>query len=75
MNDEYHPAKCKLILSNLYPILCVCGGGGFQSYATEIIIEIKQFNPGRMAPHPFIASNHRYMVFSLRDTFTIKNGL
>ena len=42
---------------------------------TEIIIEIKQFNPGRMASHPFIESYRRYMVFPLRDTFTIKNGL
>ena len=45
------------------------------SYATEIIIEIKQFNPGRLAFNPFIASNRIYMVFPLRDTFTIENGL
>ena len=29
-------------------------GGSPLSFATEIIIEIKQFNAGRMASHPFI---------------------
>ena len=29
-------------------------GGNPLSFATEIIIEIKQFNAGRMASHPFI---------------------
>ena len=42
------------------------------SYATELIIKIKSFNPGRMASHPFIESNLRYMVFPMRDTFTIE---
>ena len=41
----------------------------------QIIIEIKQFNPGRIALNPFIAGKHRYMVFPLRDSFTIENGL
>ena len=31
--------------------------------------------PGRMALNPFIASNRRYKVFPLRDTFNIGNGL
>ena len=43
------------------------------SFATEIIIEIKQFNPGRMAPHPFIASNRMCMVFPPR--VTIENAI
>ena len=29
----------------------------------EIIIEIKQFNPGRIAFNPFIGNNRSYMVF------------
>ena len=45
------------------------------SYATEVIIEIKQFNPGRMASHSFIENNRRFMVFPLRDHFIIENGL
>ena len=48
-------------------------GGNLLSFATEIIIEIKQFNFGRMASHPFIKSNSRYMVFPLRNPFTIEN--
>ena len=44
------------------------------SYATEMIIEIKQFNPGRIALNPFIASNRRYMVFPLKDHFIIENA-
>ena len=42
------------------------------SYATEIIIEIKQVNIGRMASHSFIENNRRYMMFPLRDHFTIE---
>ena len=38
------------------------------SFATEIIIEIKQFNFGRMASHAFIES-------ILRNHFIIENGL
>ena len=49
----------------------VCEGGNPLSFATEIIIEIKQFNAGRMASHPFIEG----IGFPLRDTFTIENGL
>ena len=45
------------------------------SYAMEVIIEIKQFNPGRMASHSFIENNRRFMVFPLRDHFIIENGL
>ena len=45
------------------------------SYTTEIIIEIKPFNSGQIAFIPFIASNRSYMVFPLRDTFTIENAL
>ena len=45
------------------------------SFAMEIIIEIKQFNSGRMASHPFIESSRRYMVFQLRDTITMENLL
>ena len=45
------------------------------SYATEIIIEIKQFNSGRMVSHSSIESDHRYMVFPLGDTFTIESVL
>ena len=41
----------------------------------EIIIEIKQFNLGQMAAHPFIESNCRYMVYPLSYIFTIENGL
>ena len=37
----------------------------------EIIIE-KKINPGRIAFNPFIASNRSYVVFPLRDTFTIE---
>ena len=56
------------------------GGGEFkganpQRVSTDIIIEIKQLNSGRIASNPCIASNRRYMVFPLRDTFTIENGL
>ena len=29
------------------------------SYTTEIIIEIKQFSPGRIASHSFIENNRR----------------
>ena len=40
------------------------------SYTTEIIIEIKQFNPGQIAFNPFIASNRRYMLYPLSDNFS-----
>ena len=50
-------------------------GANPQRVSTEIIIEIKQLYPGQMALNPFIASNRRYKVFPLRDTFTIENGL
>ena len=77
------------IFSNLVPLVSlvsymptlkkrgenVTEGGDPLSFATEIIIEIKQFNFGRMASHPFIEGNRRYMVFPLRDTFTIENVL
>ena len=46
-----------------------------QRDSTEIVIEIKQLYPGRMASIPFIASNRRYMVFPLSYNFTIENGL
>ena len=42
---------------------------------TEIIIEIKQIIPGRLASHAFIESNRRYIVYPLNDSFTIENGL
>ena len=35
----------------------------------------EKFNPGRMASHSFIENNRRFMVFPLRDHFTIENGL
>ena len=41
----------------------------------EIIIEIKQLYSGRIASHPFIESNRRYMVFPLRGDFIIENVL
>ena len=41
----------------------------------EIIIEIKQFNPGQMVSHSFMENNRRFMVFPLRDHFTIEDGL
>ena len=50
-------------------------GANPQRVSTDIIIEIKQLYSGRMASNPFIASNHRYIVFPLRDTFTIENVL
>ena len=45
-------------------------GANPQRVSTE-----KQLYYGRIASNPYIASNHRYMVFPLRDTFTIENGL
>ena len=45
------------------------------SYVTEIIIRIKQFNPGQIALNSFIASNCRYMVHPLSYNITIENGL
>ena len=50
-------------------------GANPQRVSTVIIIEIRQFNSGRMASHSFIKNNHRYMVYPLRDTFTIENVL
>ena len=41
----------------------------------EIIIEMKKWNTGRMASYPFIESDRRYVVFPLRDDFSIENGL
>ena len=40
-----------------------------QRVSTEIIIEIKQLNSGRMASHASIES---IMVYPLKDAFTIK---
>ena len=48
-------------------------GANPQRVSMEIIIEIKQFNPGRMASHSFIENNRKYMVYPLRDTFVIEN--
>ena len=50
-------------------------GANPQRVSTEIIIEIKQLNTGRIAFISFIASNRRYMVFPLRDHFIIENGV
>ena len=44
-------------------------GGKPLSFATEIITEIKQFNFGRMASHPFIESNRRCIVFPSKMCF------
>ena len=44
-----------------------------QRHSTEIVIEIKQLYPDRMASNPFIPSNSRYMVHPLRDDFFIEN--
>ena len=44
-------------------------GANPQRVSTEIIIEIKQLSSGRMAPH------RKCMVFPLKDSFTIENGL
>ena len=61
----FNPTLVSALASRLNPL----------SYVTEIINEIKQFNPGRKAFNPFIASDLSYMVFPLRDTFTIENAL
>ena len=50
----------------------LCKGANPQRVLTEIIIEIKHLNTGRIAFISFIASNRRYMVFPLRDHFIIK---
>ena len=47
-------------------------GANPQRVLTEIIIEIKQLYSGRIASNPFIASNHRYMVYPLREDFPIE---
>ena len=49
-----------------------CKGANSQRVSREMIIEIKQFNAGRMASHPFIEGIGP-MVFPLRNTFTIEN--
>ena len=43
--------------------------------ALEIIINIKQFNPGRMALNPFIRNDSMYMVYPQSDDFMIDHGL
>ena len=48
-------------------------GANPQRLSTEIIIEINQLYSGRIASNPFIESNHRHMVFPLKDTFSIEN--
>ena len=48
-------------------------GANPQGVSTEIIIEIKQLNSSRMASHA--SSESIYMVYPLKDTFTIENGL
>ena len=55
--------------------LCGFKGANPQRVSTEITIEIKQLYSGRIALNPFIASNHRYMVYPLRDDFPIENVL
>ena len=58
---------------NGFMYLHLSKGANPQRVSTEIIIEIKQFNAGRMASHPFIEGI--IMMFPLRNTFTIENGL
>ena len=43
-------------------------------YATEIVIEIKQSYPGRLASNPFIGSHRMCKVFPLSNDFLIENG-
>ena len=57
---------------NAFGPMTMTKGENPQRDLTEIIIEIKQFYTGQMAPHPFIASYHMYNGVS---TFTIDNGL
>ena len=40
----------------------------------EIVIEIKQLYPGRMASNPFIENHCMCMVFPLSYDFIVENG-
>ena len=66
LKHEYYETRniFKMFFYDISNLKCLQGallkGSNPLSYAKEINIEIKQFNPGRMAPHPFIASNRRY---------------
>ena len=50
-------------------------GSNSQRDATEIIINIKQFNSGQIASNSFVARNCMYMLYPLSNNFIIKNGL
>ena len=49
-------------------------GANPQRVSTEIIIEIKQSYPGRMASNPFSESHRMCKVFPLGNDFLIENG-
>ena len=53
---------------------CVHKGANPQRVSTEIIIEIKQSYPGRMASNPFFESQRMCKVFPLGNDFLIENG-